>query len=96
MKIVLTWAVIDVDWTFGVAHACFIKIFEVLTYNNMAFKTSCLEHNFIDRIMLKFQFAISFGLVCLSMGFGFGLLFLQKYFEEIIINQGCLVNKARK
>ena len=80
MKIVLTWAVIDVDQTFGVAHACFIKIFGVLTYNNMAFKTSCLEHDLIDRIMLKCQFAISFGLVCLLMGFGFGLLFLQKDF----------------
>ena len=87
IKIVLTWAVIDVDWTFCVAHACFIKIFGVLTYNNMAFRTSLLEHDLIDRIMLKCQFAISFFLVCLVMGFGFGRLFLQKRLGEIIITQ---------
>ena len=96
LRIVLTWAVSDVDWTFGVNHAFFIQIFGVLTYINMAFRTSCLEHDLIDRIMLKCQFAISFGLVCLVMGLGFDLLFLQKGFGEIIITQGCLVNQVRK
>ena len=39
------------------------------------------------KIMLKFQFEISLVLVCLVMGFGFGRLFLQKGFGEIIITQ---------